>query len=92
MAFKKFTKVVWQGKRTAVKQITWPDETKSYDIYEWDLGKMRWKKNTHMRGYGLQTHAVATAEKRDKEIQDMLDANREPPEPISTLVATQIVS
>jgi hypothetical protein len=74
--------VVWRGKRTAVMKVTWRDGLVSYDMWEWKVFRLKWIRQAHAGGFGMLKDAQAHAEKRDKEIEDMLIANQTVPPPL----------
>jgi len=77
-------KVVKQYRWTAVKERINEDGAKSYDMWEWNVWKLKWVRLTNSAcGFGQLVHAADEAKERSEEIQEMFDNNQRPPGPIS---------
>lgn len=71
--------VVAQYRWAVVKERT--DESgKSYDVWEWNVWKLKWVRLSNTAcGYGTLAGAQPVAKERSSEIQDMFDNNQRPP-------------
>ena len=70
---------------TAIKKVRnkyYPDEY-VYDMYEWNLFKMKWVRLTSASGFSDFENGARCALMRSNEIQAMFDQNKNPPKPIT---------
>ena len=79
---KKTATVVAQYEWAAVKEVI-DGLRPSYDIWEWNLYKLKWVRLTNTAcGFGAKETACSIAQRRSNEISEMLKANSSPPAPL----------
>lgn len=80
--------VVFRARWAAVKKRRYTDligggTSFCYDIWQWNVFKMKWVRVLNACGYGDLEYAERDAREMSRETQEMLDNNRTPPEPLT---------
>lgn len=76
--------VVAQFKYAAVKRATDGEEWTSFDVWKWNVFKLKWVRMINTAcGYSTLANASITAREVSDEIEDMLRNNQKPPEALT---------
>ena len=80
--------VVFRARWAAVKKRSYTvliggGTSVCYDVWQWNVYKMKWVRVANACGYGELANAERDALEMSRETQEMLDNNRTPPEPLA---------